>query len=95
MAEHDKDNNTIICRCEDLSLTEVRKAITEGCCTLDDMKRITRAGMGPCQGRTCQSMIAHELSWHTKIPMEEIVMPTFRPLIKPVKMGSFVKEGDS
>ena len=95
MTEHNKDNNTIICRCEDLNLTEVRKAIAEGCCTLDDIKRITRAGMGPCQGRTCQSMIAQELSWHTKVPMEEIIIPTFRPLIKPVKLGSFVREGDN
>jgi len=92
MAEHNKDN-TMICRCEDITLTEIRKAIAEGYHTIDDIKRVTRAGMGPCQGRTCRSLIAQELSRYYKIPMEEVVMPTFRPPIKPVKLGSFVKEG--
>jgi len=92
MAEQENDN-IVICRCEDITLTEIRKAIAEGYHTIDDIKRVTRAGMGPCQGRTCRSLIAQELSWHCKIPMEEVVMPTFRPPIKPVKLGSFVKEG--
>ena len=94
MANNDKDKNTIICRCEDLSLADIRDAIAEGCCTIDDVKRVTRAGMGPCQGRTCQSMISQEISWHTKVPMDEVVIPTFRPLIKPVKLESFVREGE-
>ena len=88
MAEHD---NTIVCRCEDITLADVRKAIAAGYRTIDEIKRVTRAGMGPCQGRTCRMLIAQELSRHYKIPMEEVLMPTFRPLIKPVKLGSFVK----
>jgi len=92
MAEHDKEN-TMICRCEDITLAEISECIAEGYHTIDDIKRVTRAGMGPCQGRTCRSLIAQELSRHYKIPMEEVVMPTFRPPIKPVKLGSFVKEG--
>ena len=85
-----QSDNTIICRCEDVTLTEIRQAIADGYCTIDDIKRVTRAGMGPCQGRTCRSLIAIELSRHFKIPMEEIIMPTFRPPLKPVKLGSFV-----
>jgi len=38
-------------------------------------------------------IIAGELSRYYKIPMEEVLMPTFRPPVKPVKLGSFVKEG--
>ena len=87
MAEHD---NTIVCRCEDITLGEIRKVIADGYRTIDEIKRVTRAGMGPCQGRTCQMLIAQELSRHYKIPMEEVLIPTFRPLIKPVKLGSFV-----
>ena len=83
-------DNTIICRCEDVTLTDIRQAIQDGYHTIDDIKRVTRAGMGPCQGRTCRSLIAMELSRHLKIPMEEIVMPTFRPPLKPIKLGSFV-----
>jgi len=88
MAEYD---NTIICRCEDVTLADIRKAIADGYRTIDEIKRVTRAGMGPCQGRTCRMLIAQELSRHYKIPMEEIPMPTFRPPIKPIRLGSFVK----
>jgi NAD(P)H-nitrite reductase large subunit len=90
MADND---NILVCRCEDITLTDVRKAIADGYSTIDEIKRVTRAGMGPCQGRTCRSLIAFELSRHYKIPMEEMVMPVFRPPVKPVKLGSFVKWG--
>jgi len=91
MAEHDNSQETIVCRCEDITLADVRKAIADGYLTIDEIKRVTRAGMGPCQGRTCRTLIAQELSRHCKIPMEEVLMSTFRPLIKPVKLGSFVR----
>jgi len=90
-----KDQNTIVCRCEDISLGYIRKCIEAGYKTIDEIKRVTRAGMGPCQGRTCRLIIAGELSRYYKIPMEEVLMPTFRPPVKPVKLGSFVKEGGS
>jgi NAD(P)H-nitrite reductase large subunit len=80
---------TMICRCEDVTLDDIRQVIAEGYNTIDDIKRVTRAGMGPCQGRTCRMLIAGELSRHYKIPMDEVVMPTFRPPLKPVKLGSF------
>ena len=40
-----------------------------------------------CQGRTCRMLIAQELSAYYKIPMEEVLMPTFRPPVRPVPMG--------
>jgi hypothetical protein len=39
-------------------------------------------------------LIAQELSRHYKIPMEEVLMPTFRPPAKPIKLGNFVKGED-
>ena len=56
------DRNTILCRCEDLTRERILECIQEGCQTIDEIKRITRAGMGPCQGRTCRMLIAQELS---------------------------------
>lgn len=86
--------DTLICRCEDITLDEIRRVIADGYRTIDEIKRVTRAGMGPCQGRTCRQLIAQELSRHFGIPMEEVLMSTFRPPVKPVKLGSFVKGGD-
>jgi len=47
--------NKIICRCEELSEQERRDAIVEfNLETCDEAKRLTRAGMSLCQGRTCK-----------------------------------------
>ncbi len=79
--------NTIICRCEDLTKARILECIEAGCRTIDEVKRMTRAGMGPCQGRTCRLLIAQELSKYYGVPMDEVLMPTFRPPVKPVSMG--------
>ena len=52
------DKNTILCRCEDLTREDILKCIQDGYRTIDEIKRVTRAGMGPCQGRTCRMLIA-------------------------------------
>jgi len=85
----DADNAIIVCRCEDVTLGEIRKAIREGATTLDEVKRITRAGMGPCQGRTCRLLVAGELARYYGKPVSEILQSRYRPPVKPVKMGDF------
>ena len=56
------DKNTILCRCEDLTRETILDCSKAGYCTIDEIKRVTRAGMGPWQGRTCRMLIAQELS---------------------------------
>ncbi len=82
------ENNTVmLCRCEDVTREMILDCIAKGYRTIDEIKRITRAGMGPCQGRTCRMLIAQELASAYNIPIEEVLMPTFRPPTKPVTMG--------
>ena len=82
------NNNTLLCRCEDLTRETILKCIEDGYCTIDEIKRVTRAGMGPCQGRTCRMLIAQELSNYYGVPMEEVLITTFRPPVKPISMGA-------
>ncbi len=82
-----KEEDIIVCRCEDVTLGDIRKAISEGATTMDEIRRITRAGMGPCQGRTCRLLIAAELARSQGKPVAEIPPSTFRPPTKAVKMG--------
>lgn len=92
------NKNTILCRCEDLTRERILECIEGGCTTIDEIKRITRAGMGPCQGRTCRMLIAQELSSYYHVPLEEVLMPTFRPPVKPISMGiladAYLEGGD-
>jgi len=82
-----KDAQIMICRCEDVSREMILDCIAKGYETLDEIKRVTRAGMGPCQGRTCRNLIATELSRAYGVPMEKVLMTTFRPPVKPVSLG--------
>ncbi|MEW6723579.1 MAG: (2Fe-2S)-binding protein [Bacillota bacterium] len=85
------DDNTIICRCEDVTLGEVRRLLRAGYTTVDEIKRISRCGMGPCQGRTCRQLIAREVAGFTGKSLEEVLMPTFRPPTKPVKLAAVAR----
>lgn len=44
---------TILCRCEKVTAGAVRGAIASGATDLGAVKRLTRLGMGRCQGRYC------------------------------------------
>ena len=46
-------DDTIVCRCEEVSGAEVRVAIEEGARRVAEVRAVTRAGMGLCQGRFC------------------------------------------
>lgn len=84
-----EDQRTIICMCEDITVEDVENAIDEGYVMLEELKRVLRCGMGPCQGRTCMRLIAGIVSRKTGKRMDEIVFPTVRPPIRPVPIGVF------
>jgi thioredoxin reductase len=46
-------DETVICRCEDVRLSDIRSAIEAGAAESFSVKMWTRAGMGLCQGRVC------------------------------------------
>ncbi|VBB06194.1 Hypothetical protein LUCI_1410 [Lucifera butyrica] len=87
-------DDTIICRCEDVTLREIREAIRQGYHTIEEIKRFCRSGMGPCQGRTCTPLIAQEIARITGKPVAEIGLPTFRPPTAPIKLGALAAGGD-
>jgi len=50
-------DDTIICRCEEITLGEVKAAVADGARTIGEVKMITRVGMGNCQGRMCEHSV--------------------------------------
>ena len=79
-------DDVVICRCEEVTAGEIREVIAEGMTNINEIKALTRAGMGPCQGRMCVSIIAEMVSLKTNQPLAEIGLPTPRPPIKPVPL---------
>lgn len=87
----DYEARTIICRCEDVSVDEVRKLIAKGYRTPDEIKRLSRCGMGLCQGKTCRNLLLQEIAAATGRQVKDVPMSTFRPPTKPVKLGLVAK----
>lgn len=83
----DKTKDIIVCRCEEVTMGEVREWIAKGYDTFDELKRLLRVGMGPCQGRGCREIIMREISRATGRPMAAVDPGTYRPPVKPVKLG--------
>ncbi len=82
----------IICRCQDITEEEVISAIRQGATTIDEVKRLVRAGMGPCQGRTCRRLVSQILSRELKKPIADVFPPTFRPPNLPVQFRMVMAE---
>lgn len=74
----------IICRCEEVSLEDLKETAKEYKCSARELKLRTRAGMGFCGGRTCRPAVDKVLTDLTKenptdaIPLK--VAPPVRPL---------------
>ncbi len=88
-----RDDEIIICRCEDLTLGRLRELISQGYTSVDEIKRISRAGMGPCQGRTCRALIEREIALQTGKPIADQPTTTFRQPSKPVTFAA-IMEGE-
>lgn len=78
---------TIICRCEDITLEEIRTWIDNGVTDLEQLKRMLRIGMGPCQGRTCTPLLVNEIARATGQAVKDIPLTAFRQPTVPVKLG--------
>ena len=88
------DDERIICRCEEITLGQIRKAIQDGARDLDSVKRMTRAGAGLCQNKTCYNLVARIIHMETGIPLSQLEPFTSRPPVRPVpvKYWSNVQE---
>lgn len=58
------DFGKIVCRCEQVSLGEVKQAVNNplGVATVDGVKRRVRAGMGRCQGGFCMPAVVKTIA---------------------------------
>jgi sarcosine oxidase subunit beta len=52
----------ILCRCEDVTTRDVERAVATGFSDLEEVKRYTGFGTGPCQGKECLRAVALHLA---------------------------------
>ena len=75
--------NTILCRCEDITKRDIINAVNNGAKNLNQIKSWTRFGMGPCQGRTCQYSVAKVASEELKCNVKDLSYLTGRTPLRP------------
>jgi NADPH-dependent 2,4-dienoyl-CoA reductase/sulfur reductase-like enzyme len=80
------NDDTIICRCEELTLGDIKSAIGKGTTEMNELKRLTRMGMGRCQGRMCAPIVQEIIAGQTQTPAAEIAYLNQRPPTKPVSI---------
>ncbi|MGA2268908.1 MAG: FAD/NAD(P)-binding oxidoreductase [Bryobacteraceae bacterium] len=74
-------DDTLVCRCEDVSLERIRR-----CSSWREAKLETRCGMGPCQGRVCGGAVEFLLGWKPE---------SVRPPVFPARIESLAHAADS
>jgi NADPH-dependent 2,4-dienoyl-CoA reductase/sulfur reductase-like enzyme len=89
-------DKTLLCRCEEVSLEEVKAAIAEGARTLGEVKMVTRAGMGNCQGRMCECSVAGSIMEALSADgatHDSVGMFSIRPPLHPIPLGFLAEAG--
>jgi thioredoxin reductase len=53
----------------------------------DQVKRLTRAGMGACQGRRCREQVAALLALGASEPLDQVPLASFRAPVRPLPLA--------
>ena len=82
----------ILCRCEDVTLADVQHAVALGYADVEEVKRYTGFGTGPCQGKECLAVVACALARLTGVDPATIAPFTARPPLAPTPLRFFAED---
>jgi len=77
----------ILCRCEDVTLADVQRAVKLGRTDVEEVKRYTGFGTGPCQGKECLREVAQAIARAAGRPLDEMQPFTARPPLAPTELA--------
>lgn len=96
--EQERSYGRLICECELITREQLEEAIAGGAANLDDLRRDTRLGMGPCQGGFCTyraAAVLHELrpdsATATNLALRDFLQERWRGLT-PVLWGDQLRQ---
>jgi len=79
-------DDAIVCRCERITAGEIKDAIKDGVRDMNQLKALTRAGMGSCGSKTCRPMI-WRIFKEEGIELVSVTDRVDRPLFVEVPIG--------
>lgn len=80
----------IVCRCEDVTLADLEHAGQAGYATVEDIKRYTGLGTGPCQGKEC---LNHAARFASEKGMKAVPFTARSPVV-PLALGVLAQADD-
>jgi len=80
-------DETIVCRCEEVTAGEVRTAARLGCTGPNQLKAFMRTGMGPCQGRMCSLTLTELIADANDTAPATVGHLRVRPPVKPISLS--------
>lgn len=81
------DDETIVCRCEEVTVGQLKAVASLGVVGPNQGKAFTRCGMGPCMGRECGPTVSRLIADFHGLPMKEVGHYKIRPPVKPITVG--------
>lgn len=87
------DDDMLVCRCEEITKGEIRKAVHQGIFTIEELRRYLRCGMGLCQGQTCGKLVKSIVSRELKISPAEVEPASSRAPMRPIEMEILAEDG--
>ena len=86
------DDGILICRCEEITKGEIRKAVHQGMYTLTEILRYLRTGMGLCQGQTCSAQVKRIVAKELQVSLAQLEPATSRAPMRPTEMHVLANE---
>jgi NADPH-dependent 2,4-dienoyl-CoA reductase/sulfur reductase-like enzyme len=83
----DPPDETIVCRCEEVTAGTIREFAHLGCLGPNQAKAFGRPGMGPCQGRYCGLTVSAVIAARRGVSIDEVGYFRIRPPLKPITLG--------
>ena len=80
------DDDMLICRCEEVTKGEIRRAVHDGMWTITEVRRYLRTGMGLCQGQTCARRVKGIVAGELGISPAELEPASARSPMRPIEM---------
>jgi len=83
--------DTLVCRCESVTAGDIHRALVEGCRDPNEIKAMTRCGMGQCQGRMCGSALAELTAEFMKLEPEGLKSLNIRPPVRNIALAELAE----
>ena len=78
-----------VCRCEEITKEEVIQAVRAGATSVNEVKRLLRAGMGLCQGRNCAKTIERIIAQELGVAPSQVPQATRRGPVRAIKLTGY------